>query len=491
MKEAEIRSKTRSGFLYKFAERAGAQGIMFIISMVLARILMPEEYGVIALVSVFIMICDVFVTYGFGNALIAFKDSDQTDFSTCFFFGIALAVVIYTGVFFFAPVLARFYNVEILTPVVRVMGLRILLAAVNSVQHAYVSKHLMFKKFFYATLIGTVLSGIIAVIMAYAGFGVWALVEQYLGNVFMDTVCLFIIVRWRPSPICSFARLKRLYSYGWKILITGLIDTGYQQLRSLVIGKKYSSADLAYYNKGMQFPVFTNKLIEPTVNTVLFPALAQCQDNPKQMRAITRRVVRIATYTLAPFMVGLAVVAEPMIIVILTRKWLPCVIFLRIGCLSYFVRPLMYVSNSVIKSTGRSGLLLKLDIMKKIIGVSLLLFSMPYGVTWIAFSLALTTILSTLINVIANDRLLGYKLKDQLVDVGDNFLRALAMGAIIWPISLLNLAPLLTLILQIIAGIAVYVAASYVFKVDSFFYLLRMAETYLRIGRRRKKAGPS
>ena len=268
------------------------------------------------------------MTYGFGNSLIVNKDSDQLDFSTCFFFGIALALVIYGFIYAFAPTLARFYNNELLTPVIRVMGIRVLLASVNSVQHAYVSKHMMFRKFFYATLIGTIVSGVIAAIMAYQGFGVWALVEQYLGNVFMDTVCLWIIVKWRPSLIFSFARLKKIYQYGWKILVTGLIDTGYQQLRSLVIGKKYSSADLAYYNKGMMFPIFTNKLIEPTVNSVPFPALSHSNDNKEQMKSITRNVVRIATYLLAPVMVGLSVVAEPMVIVILTKKWLPCSIIL-------------------------------------------------------------------------------------------------------------------------------------------------------------------
>ena len=485
MRASEVKAKAITGFLYKFAERVGAQGIYFIISMVLARILMPEQYGLIALVSVFITICDVFVTYGFGNSLIANKNSDDLDFSTCFFFGITLAVVIYSAVFFFAPIIANFYENEMLTPVIRVMGIRILLASVNSVQHAYVSKYMMFKKFFYSTLIGTVVSGIIAIAMAYNGAGVWALVEQYLGNVFMDTFFLWIIVGWRPKLEFSFQRLKRIYSYGWKILVTGLIDTGYQQLRSLVIGKKYTSSDLAYYNKGMQFPIFTNKLIEPTVNTVLFPSLANTSDDLSQMLVITRRVVKIATYVLAPVMVGLAVVAEPMITVILTEKWLPSVTFLRIGCLSYFVRPLMYVSNSVIKSRGRSDLLLKLDVVKKIIGVGLLLFSMNYGVFWIALSLAVTTILSTCLNIITNHKLLDYSIKDQMADIIGNFVLAIGMGLLIFPISLLQLPPIISLFLQVIFGITVYVLVSKLLKNSSYEYL-RM--TIIRIiGTYRKK----
>ncbi len=487
MKANEVKQKAASGFIYKFAERVGAQGIHFLISMLLARILLPEQYGLIALVAIFITICDVFVTYGFGNSLVANKDSDSLDFSTCFYFGVGLALAIYLGVFFLAPVLARFYDEALLTPVIRVMGLRVILAGVNSIQHAYVSKHMMFRKFFYSTLIGTVVSGVIAVIMAFNGFGVWALVEQYLGNVLMDTVFLWIVVGWRPKREFSFARLKKIYRYGWKILVTGLIDTGYQQLRSLVIGHRYTKADLAYYNKGMQFPVFTNKLIEPTVNTVLFPSLANSRDHPEQMYAITRRVVKVATYILAPVMVGLAVIAEPMVTLILTKKWLPCVVFLRIGCISYFVRPLMYVSNSVIKARGRSDLLLKLDVIKKIVGVTLMLVSMNFGVFWIAVSLAVTTVVSTGINVVANHRLLDYSYRDQLMDVIVNFLLALGMGAAVWPISLAGLHPFPTLILQITAGIAVYIAASKILRIDSFEYLLRMIRGFLN-RRKAKKA---
>ncbi len=481
MKEKELKNKTISGFIYKFAERAGAQGINFLISIILARILLPEEYGIVALVTVFITICDVFVTYGFGNSLIVDKDSDQTDFSTCFFFGIFLSLVIYGLIFVSAPALAKFYNNELLTPVIRVMGIRILLASVNSVQHAYVSKHMMFRKFFYATLIGTIISGVVAAIMAKNGFGVWALVEQYLGNVFLDTICLWIIVGWRPSLAFSFPRLKKIYAYGWKILVTGLIDTGYTQLRSLVIGKKYSSADLAYYNKGMMFPIFTNQMIEPTVNSVLFPALSHSNDSRAQMKEITRKVVRIATYLLAPVMVGLAVVAEPMIRVILTDKWLPSVVFLRVGCIAYFVRPLMYIGDCVIKASGRSDLLLRLDALSKIIGITLLIVSIPYGVIWIALSLSLTAVISTLIIMSASKSLIDYSMWEQFLDTLPNFSMAIAMGGLVWLISLLHWSPLGSLVAEIFAGVVLYVGMSYLFKVDSFFFLLREVRHYLNI----------
>ncbi len=474
----DFKKKTVSGFAYKMMERIGAQGVNFIVSIVLARILMPEEYGIISLVLVLITLLDVFVTYGFGNSLIANKNSDNVDFSTCFYFGIFLSIIVYTVVFLGAPVVANFYNIELLTPVLRVMGLRIPIAAVNSVQQAYVSKHMMFKKFFISTSIGTVLSGIIAIIMAYQGFGVWALVEQYLGNVVCDTVCLWIIVGWRPIRAFSFERLKKIYDYGWKILVVGLIDTGYNQLRSLVIAKKYTSSDLAYYNKGNQFPSLGMSVIEPTVNSVLFPALSQCSDNQEEMRGITRRMIMMSTYIVFPMLIGLMVVAKQLVIVLLTEKWLPCVIFLQIGCLAFMFRPLQFINNSVIKAAGESGLLLKLDVLKKTIGILLLLVSINYGVEGIAISLVITNVISTIINIAPNRRILNYGYAAQLIDIGKSGVLAVIMGIIVYSIGFLPINAFPLLVIQIIIGVGFYVGASYFAKNESFIYSLQIIKEF-------------
>lgn len=474
----DFKKKTVSGFAYKMMERIGAQGVNFIVSIVLARILMPEEYGIISLVLVLITLLDVFVTYGFGNSLIANKNSDNVDFSTCFYFGIFLSIIVYTVVFLGAPVVANFYNIELLTPVLRVMGLRIPIAAVNSVQQAYVSKHMMFKKFFISTSIGTVLSGMIAIIMAYQGFGVWALVEQYLGNVVCDTVCLWIIVGWRPIRAFSFERLKKIYDYGWKILVVGLIDTGYNQLRSLVIAKKYTSSDLAYYNKGNQFPSLGMSVIEPTVNGVLFPALSQCSDNQEEMRGITRRMIMMSTYIVFPMLIGLMVVAKQLVIVLLTEKWLPCVIFLQIGCLAFMFRPLQFINNSVIKAAGESGLLLKLDVLKKTIGILLLLVSINYGVEGIAISLVITNVISTIINIAPNRRILNYGYAAQLIDIGKSGVLAVIMGIIVYSIGFLPINTFPLLVIQIIIGVGFYVGASYFAKNESFIYSLQIIKEF-------------
>ena len=479
MANNNLRKKTASGFVFKFAERAGAQGIRFIIQLLLARLLLPEEFGIIALISVFITICDVFVTYGFGNSLIANKDSDSADFSTCFYFGLVLSVVIYSVVFISSPLIASFYNNLELIPLIRVMSLRIPIAAFNTVQHAYVSKNMWFKKFFYATLIGTVVSGIIAVVMAYMGFGVWALVEQYLGNVLLDTVCLWIIVGWRPTMEFSFTKLKAIYSYGWKILVVGLIDTVYSKLRTLIIGKKYSSEDLAFYGRGYLFPSFGMQLVEPTVNSVLFPALSQCQDDQKEMKTIAKHVILVSTYILYPFMIGLAAIAKSLVVLLLTEKWLPCVVYLQIGCIANLFRPQQFINNSIIKASGRSDLLLKLDIIKKIIGVVLLLISMQFGVLWIAWSLVAIYFISMIINIAPNRNILNYGYREQFSDVFKNMLPALIMGAFVYPLSYLEMNDLLLLVVQIASGVLIYLGLSIIFKNKSLEITLNFVRRYV------------
>ena len=471
-----LRAKTASGFAYKFAERVGAQGVSFVVQLLLARILTPEEFGLVALVIVFISICDVFVTYGFGNSLIANKNSDSADFSTCFYFGLSLAFVVYLVVFFAAPAIESFYDKPGLSTVLRVMALRIPIAAINTVQHAYVSKNMQFHKFFYATLIGTVVSGLIAVLMAYRGFGIWALVEQNLGNVAIDTVCLWFIVGWSPTLEFSLPKLKAIYDYGWKILAVGLLDSVYSRLRDLVIGYKYSSQDLAFYSRGYTFPSFGMRLVEPTVNSVLFPALSQCRDNQAEMKSITKLVVQLSTYFLYAFMIGLAVVAKPLVVLLLTEKWLPCVIYLQIGCAANLFRPQQFINNSIIKASGRSDLLLKLDIVKKAIGITLLIISAYFGILWIALSLVATYFISMMINIAPNRKILDYGYREQFKDVFGNLFLAVLMGLIIYPISLLPMNYFLMIVIQVLGGVAIYVGLSILLKNESFFFTYNFAK---------------
>ena len=259
---------------WRFAERCGAQGVTALVSIILARIISPDTYGTIALITVFITILQVFVDSGLGSSLIQKDKVDDLDFSTVFIFNIIICIVLYFTMYAFAPMIANFYNDNTLTLVIRVLSLTIIISGVKNIQQAYVSRHMLFKKFFFSTLIGTIGAAIIGIILAYKGFGIWALVGQHLFNTLIDTMVLWYTIEWRPKLIFSFTRLKGLFSYGWKLLISSLIDTIYNDLRQLMIGKLYSAKDLAYYNRGQQFPNLIIININKSIDSVLFPALS-------------------------------------------------------------------------------------------------------------------------------------------------------------------------------------------------------------------------
>lgn len=467
-----LKQKTLSGFIYKFAERGASQGANLIVQIILARILMPEEFGTIALLTVFMTILDVFVTYGFGNSLVVNKKSDDLDFSTCFYFGIFLSLVIYGIVWVSSPYISQFfYGHNELDLLVKVMALRMPISAVNSVQHAYIAKNMRFKMFFYATLIGTILSGILSITMAYNGFGVWALVAQYLSNAFFSTITLWIIAKWRPKWIFSFKRLKAIYDYGWKILAVGLVDTIFGQIRSLVIAKQYSKADLAYYNRGYHFAGFGMQLVEPTIAGVLFPALSNCNDDQKMMKSVTQRVTKTSTFMICGIMGLLAAISQPLILVLLTEKWSNSIIFLQIGCMAYLLRPLQVINNCVIRASGRSGLLLKLDLVKKGIGVLLLLLSMPYGVEAIAWSLVVTNVIATMINIYPNKDILKYGYFEQFKDLAVNLALGMVVAIVVWLYTLLPINNLLMLVLQVGTWLILNIGISEILKMDSYIYV--------------------
>lgn len=467
-----LKQKTLSGFIYKFAERGASQGVNLIVQIILARILMPEEFGTIALLTVFMTILDVFVTYGFGNSLVVNKKSDDLDFSTCFYFGIFLSLVIYGLVWISSPYISHFfYGHGELDVLVKVMALRMPISAVNSVQHAFIAKNMRFKMFFYATFIGTILSGILSITMAYSGFGVWALVAQYLSNAFFSTITLWIIAKWRPGWMFSFKRLKAIYDYGWKILAVGLVDTFFGQIRSLVIAKQYSKADLAYYNRGYHFAGFGMQLVEPTIAGVLFPALSNCNDNQKMMKSVTQRVTKTSTFMICGIMGLLAAISQPLILFLLTEKWSNSIIFLQIGCMAYLLRPLQVINNCVIRASGRSGLLLKLDLVKKGIGVLLLLLSMPYGVEAIAWSLVLTNVIATIINIYPNKDILQYGYYEQFKDLAVNLTLGMVVAIVVWLYTFLPINNFLMLVLQVVTWMILYVGISEILKIDSYIYV--------------------
>lgn len=474
------KSKVISGFIWRFAERCGAQGVGFIVSLFLARLLEPSAYGLVAMVSVFTVILNVFVDSGMGSALIQKKDADDIDFSTVFYFNMSACIILYTALFVCAPLIGKFYGNSELIPLVRVMGLTLIISGVKNIQQAYVSKTMQFKRFFFATLGGTIFSAFVGIFLAYKGYGAWALVAQSLINSAIDTLVLWFTVKWRPKLAFSFKRLKSLFSFGWKMLVASILDTVYNNLRSLIIGKVYSAADLAFYDKGKKFPNLIITNINTSIDSVLLPAMSNVQDDSSKVKAMTRRSIKTSTYVMAPLLMGIAFCGKPLISLLLTDKWLPAYPFMVIFCITYMFYPVHTANLNAIKAMGRSDLFLKLEILKKIVGLAAILITMQISVMAMGYSLLVTSVLSQIINSWPNKKLMNYSYIEQLKDILPGILLAVFMGVCVWTITLFHLSPIITLLIQVPLGGIIYIGLSALLKLESFTYCLNMIKPFIR-----------
>lgn len=478
MQDKSLQKKVMSGMFWRFGERICAQLVTFLVSVVLARILDPSHYGVISLVTIFITIANVFVTDSFGKALIQKKEADSCDYSSVFYFNIIFSWVVYFIIFVLAPLVSKFYNEPILTPTLRVLALKLPLAGINSVQQAYVSKNMLFKRFFWSTLIGTVVSGVVGIAMAIAGMGVWALVGQYLTNSTMDTLVLWVTVKWRPTKEWSWGRLKKLLTFGWKILFTSLINSVYDNLRSLIIGKAYTSTDLAYYTKGIHYPNLIITNVNTSISSVLFPAMSTMQDDRVRLKQSVRKSISISTYIIFPLMAGLAAIAPNLIAWMLTEKWLPCVPYLRIACVYLALYPINITNLQAIMAVGKSDVYLKLNIIKKVIGIICVILSLPLGVEIFAASEIIVGITAVTTNITANKKLLGYTGWDLWNDISKSLIFSLIMvGSIIaldHCMDELISSYLIKMIIEIIAGGLIYVVSSYLMHSKEFMYIMNI-----------------
>ncbi len=478
--EAEIiKNKTFSSFVWRLAERCAAQSVTFIVSIVLARLLNPSDYGLVAMIIIFIAISQVFVDSGLGSALIQKKNADDLDFSTVFYFNVFICVIIYLTVYFSAPYIANFYDNMQLASILRVLGITIIISALKNVQQAYVSRNLIFKHFFFSTIGGTIIAAFVGITLAYYGFGVWALVNQQVVNVIIDTFILWFTVKWRPQKTFSLGRLKTLFSYGWKLLISSLVDTIYTNLRQLIIGKMYSPAALGFYNRGYQFPSFIVTNINTAIDSVLLPVMSREQENKIRVKMMTRRAIKVSGFVIWPMMIGLFVIAKPLIILLLTDKWIESVPYLKTFCIIFALEPIQTANLNAIKAVGRSDIFLKLEVIKKSIGFLILLISMNYGVFSIAIGMLLYAFIASVINSWPNKKLLDYSYIEQILDILPSISLSIFMGFIICFFSKIDLNNFKMVMCQVILGCIVYVLGALLLKFDSFQYILGIIKYYL------------
>jgi len=460
------------GIAWKMAERLTSQGVTFLVSIILARLLMPEEFGLVAMIQVFIAVANIFVSVGISSSLIQKKDADDLDFSTMFYCSLGLSVILYLVLFFTAPFIAEFYKMPKLELIVRVYSLILILYSYNSIQNAWVSRHMVFKKFFLTTSFGTIGSGIIGVILAYSGFGVWAIVAQTMSNTLINMFVMRCIVTWRPKLIFSFARAKKLMSYGLNILIASLLGTGCNQIRQLVIGRYFSAADLAFFNRGNQFPHLFLSNIDTTINTVLFPAMSNHSDDPDRVKAMTKKSIRISSYVLFFAMGSLAVCAEPLVRALLTDKWIECVPFIQLICVADMISTVSDANRQAIKALGRSDISLKLEMLKKPVFLLMVFVSANISVMAMAVCMPLYSLYAAIVNMFPNKKLMKYGHLEQVKDFIPAATLTLFMALVVYPISLLDLNEYFLLIIQITMCIVVYLGLSYLFKIESLGYIV-------------------
>lgn len=469
-----MKTKVVSGLFWKFLERGGTQGMHFIISLILARLLMPKDYGAIAIITVFITISNVFIQVGFSTALIRNKKVDDLDYSSAFYVSLMLAGIIYIGLFIGAPFIASFYDTPVLKPAMRVLSLSLLFGSVNCIQNAVITRDMQFKKLFYRSLSAIIISGAMGIAAAYFGLGLWALVIQQLSFSIVVVIVMWFTVSWRPKLMFSWQRVRLLLSVGWKLLVGSLIGTVYNEVESLVVGKLFKTDSLGFMNRGKTFPKIGCTTIDGAMQSVMLPAYAKYQDDRARVKGMVRKSMMTSAFLLFPTMTGLAVVAEPLVRLVLTDKWLPCVPFLQIYCLVYVLFPLHTANLQAINALGRTDITLKLEIIKKIIAITILVATCFISAQAIAWGYAAVSLLSTAINAFPNKKLLDYGFIEQLKDLASAAGASAAMGVPVYIIGeLLPLPAIATLLIQIALGVAIYVIIAVKFKMQGMTFILQ------------------
>lgn len=474
----QSKGKVISAFSWKFVERLSVQGASFLVTLILARLLTPEDYGVVALITVFISLANTFVQGGFNTALIQKKDATQEDFFSVTVFTLLVAVILYVFLFILAPWLADFYAMPEITNIVRVMALLLIPAAINSVQVAYVTKDLRFKVLSASSLISTGLAAIIGISMAYCGFGAWALVVQQISIQLFSCITIMVLTKWSPKGRFSIKSVRELIPYGSRILCSNLLVTFFLNLRSMIIGRMYSSESLGFFNRGKQFPQAVMESINGTIQSVLLPVYANEQDHRQKMLKMVRLSIQVSSYLIFPMMIGLACVAPALVELLLTEKWLPCVPFLQLFAFSYMCQPAQLSAAQAYRAIGDSKTPLHLEFARKVAEIVLLAISMKYGTIAIAFSSVAAGVVALGMAFVPNVRILHYTIQEQLIDLLPALIMSLVMGAVVLWVGRIELSIWLRLVLQIFSGLIVYFLISLILKPKAFTFIWRILKKH-------------
>jgi len=448
-----LKQKTVSGLLWSFIDTIAGQGITFVVGIILARLLSPREFGLIGMIIVFISISESFIDSGFKNALIRKKDCTQTDFSTVFFFNLAVGIAFFCILFFSAPAISNFFNEPELKLIVQVLGIVLVIDSLTIIQTTRLTKRIDFKLQAKISLIASLGSGLIAITMAYMGFGVWSLVAQSISKQIFNSFFLWLWNRWKPSMVFSSQSFRELFGFGSKLLVSGLIDTIYRNIYYLVIGKFFSAQDLGYYTRATQFKDLPARNLNKIISRVTYPVLASIQDDIPRLKSNYKKLIRGIMFLTFTLILGMAAVAEPMILTLIGEKWKPAIIYLQLLCFPGMMYPLHALNLNMLQVQGRSDLFLRLEVIKKIMAVPTIIAGVFFGIKIMIVGMMVNSLIAYYLNSYWSGKKIGYSLKEQVKDIMPSFILALSMASIVYFLGIiLTFSPVWELVIQTIVG---------------------------------------
>lgn len=462
------------GVFWSAIERFSTQGIQFILGILVSRLIDPSEYGLIAMLGIYLAVAQVFIDSGFSNALIQKIDRTETDFATVFYFSTLTSALMYLALVLFSPYIASFYHQPLLEPLLKYIGIGLILSGLSVVQRTVVTINLDFKLLAQISFLSVLISGCIGIVLAFLGYGVWALATQMLLNNVVSTLLIVLKIHWIPSKRFSIQSFKTLFSFGVKLLIGGLLHVVYVNLYTLIIGRRFSAIDVGVFNRAQTFATFPSLNLTYILSRPFYPLLCEMQNNKTQIELLFLRYIRMSAYLIFPLMISLSVLSEPLIKILLTDKWLLAAPLLSILCLSYMCYPIMNINWQILNARGRSDLSLKSELIKKIIAFILLFLTMPFGVKMMCWGLVLYSVIDIIIVVFYVNKIISVGFKTQTLNIIPILLISLLMGGVVYFVALLFMSPYLKLFIGFLLGLIVYIMASFLFKFSELFYVVNI-----------------
>ncbi len=467
-----LKRKTVDGLLWSFIDTALGQGIQFFVSIVLARLLLPREFGLIGMILIFIALSEAFINSGFSSALIRKKDCNQSDYSTVFFFNLTAGIVFFLTLFFAAPFISNFFGEPQLKPIVQVLGIVLIIDSVTLIQRTILTRDIDFKLQARVSFIASAGSGLIAIFMAWKGMGVWSLVVQRISRQAINTAFLLFWTKWRPSLIFSFKSFRELFGFGSKLLISNLIDTFYNNIYYLLIGKYFSAQQLGFYTRADEFNRLPSHNLSGIIQRVSYPVLCSIQEDREKLTHTYRRFIRSAMFIAFIVMLLMAAMAEPLIITLIGEKWRESVPYFQLLCFTGMFYPLHVLNLNIIQVKGRSDLFLKLEIIKKVLAIPTIVLGIFLGIKVMIFGMMANTLIDFYLNNIWSKSLIGYSFKQQVKDILPSLVIAAIVGITVYSLGMfLTYGYGTILLLQVITGIGLTIAISEFTRFGDYIFI--------------------